>query len=98
VAYGLDRAGIVSIIQGAGKPASQLMYEGHPWRDTTFKGYEYNALLTVLKKIDFDLSMLRVASRRHIFEAHVNGFTLVLQVHGAKPFDDLAQQASVRLG
>jgi len=58
----------------------------------------YNALLTVLKKIDFDLSMLRVASRRHIFEAHVNGFTLVLQVHGAKPFDDLAQQASVRLG
>jgi len=57
-----------------------------------------DALLTVLKKIDFDLSMLRVASRRHIFEAHVNGFTLVLQVHGAKPFDDLAQQASVRLG
>ncbi len=56
------------------------------------------ALLTVLKKIDFDLSMLRVASRRHIFEANVNGFTLVLQVHGAKPFDDLAQQASVRLG
>jgi len=59
---------------------------------------ELVALLTVLKKIDFDLSMLRVASRRHIFEAHVNGFTLVLQVHGAKPFDDLAQQASVRLG
>ena len=65
------------------------------------KGSAYGgkyALLTVLKKIDFDLSMLRVASRRHIFEAHVNGFTLVLQVHGAKPFDDLAQQASVRLG
>ena len=61
-------------------------------------GRDLLALLTVLKKIDFDLSMLRVASRRHIFEAHVNGFTLVLQVHGAKPFDDLAQQASVRLG
>ena len=60
--------------------------------------FSLSALLTVLKKIDFDLSMLRVASRRHIFEAHVNGFTLVLQVHGAKPFDDLAQQASVRLG
>jgi peptide/nickel transport system substrate-binding protein len=42
VAYGIDRAGIVSIIQGAGKPATQLMYEGHPWRDTTFKGYEYD--------------------------------------------------------
>ncbi len=42
VAYGIDRAGIVSIIQGAGKPATQLMYEGHPWRDTTFTGYAYN--------------------------------------------------------
>jgi peptide/nickel transport system substrate-binding protein len=42
VAYGIDRAGLVSIIRGAGKPASQLMYEGHPWRDTTFTGYEYN--------------------------------------------------------
>jgi peptide/nickel transport system substrate-binding protein len=41
-AYGIDRAGLVSIIQGAGKPATQLMYEGHPWRDTTFSGYEYN--------------------------------------------------------
>jgi peptide/nickel transport system substrate-binding protein len=42
VAYGIDRAGLVSIIQGAGKPATQLMYEGHPWRDTTFTGYAYN--------------------------------------------------------
>ena len=40
VAYGIDRVGIVSIIQGAGKPATQLMYEGHPWRDPTFKGYD----------------------------------------------------------
>src|SRR5262249_58690641 len=40
VAYGIDRAGLVSIIQGAGKPATQLMYEGHPWDDTTYKGYE----------------------------------------------------------
>ena len=57
-----------------------------------------DALLTVLKKWTCDLSMPRVASRRHIFEAHVNGFPLVLQVHGAKPLDDRAQQASVRLG
>src|SRR2546425_12212672 len=48
------------------------------------------ALLTGLKKWTFDLSMPRVASRRHIFEANVNGFPLVLQVHGAKPLDDLA--------
>lgn len=51
VAYGIDRDGIVSIIQGAGQPATQLMYEGNPWRDTTFEGYRYDpekakALLT----------------------------------------------------
>src|SRR2546428_14094387 len=48
------------------------------------KGTIIHALLTVLKKWTFDLSMPRVASRRHIFEANVNGFPLVLQVHGAK--------------
>lgn len=42
IAYGIDRAGIVSIIQGAGKPATQLMYEGNAWRDTSFEGYSYN--------------------------------------------------------
>ncbi len=42
VAYGIDRDGIVSIIQGAGQPATQLMYEGNPWRDTTFDGYSYD--------------------------------------------------------
>ncbi len=56
------------------------------------------ALLTALKKWTFDLPIPRVASRRHIFEANVNGFPLVLQVHGAKPLDDRAEQASVRLG
>ncbi len=61
-------------------------------------GHIYNALLTALKKWTFDLSMCRSTSRRHIFEANVNGFTLVLQVHDAKPLDDLAEQASVGLG
>ncbi len=42
IAYGIDRDGIVSIIQGAGAPATQLMYEGNPWRDTTFEGYSYD--------------------------------------------------------
>lgn len=42
IAYGIDRDGVVSIIQGAGKPAGNLMYEGNPWRDTTFPGYKYD--------------------------------------------------------
>ncbi len=57
-----------------------------------------DALLTVLKKWTFDLSMTKVALRRQIFEANVNWFTLILQVHGTKPLDDPVQQASVRLG
>ena len=35
------------------------------------------ALLTVLKKWTFDLSMPGVASRRHIFEVNVNWFIMV---------------------
>ena len=53
------------------------------------------ALLTVLKKWTFDLSMPRVASRWHLFEANVNGFPLILHVHGAKPLDDRAEQTLV---
>ena len=59
---------------------------------------DITALLTALKKWTFDLSMRRATSRRHIFEANVNGFPLILQVHDAKPFDDRAEQASVGLG
>ena len=59
---------------------------------------QYDALLTVLKKWTFDLSMTRVVLRRHIFETNVNRLALILQVHGAKPIDDLAQQASIRQG
>jgi acetolactate synthase-1/2/3 large subunit len=54
------------------------------------------ALLTVLKKWTFNLLMKRAASGRHVFEANVNRFALILQVHGTKPLDDLAQQASIR--
>jgi hypothetical protein len=56
----------------------------------------YDALLTVLKKWTFNLLMKRAASGRHVFEANVNRFALILQVHGTKPLDDLAQQASIR--
>ena len=44
----------------------------------------------------FNLPMKRAASGRHVFEANVNLFALILQVHGTKPLDDLAQQASIR--
>ena len=50
------------------------------------------------KKWTFDLSMTRATSGWHIFETNVNRFTLLLQAHGAKPLDDLAQQASLRQG
>ena len=56
----------------------------------------YDALLTVLKKWTFNLPMKRATSGRHVFEANVNRFALILQVHGTKPLDDLAQQASIR--
>src|SRR6266851_5681156 len=49
---------------------------------TASKRKIYYALLTVLKKWTFDLSMTKVALRRQIFEANVNWFTLILQVHG----------------
>ncbi|MEI7926863.1 MAG: ABC transporter substrate-binding protein, partial [Chloroflexota bacterium] len=42
IGYGIDRDGMVSIIQGAGKPASNLMYDGNPWRDTSNPGYKYD--------------------------------------------------------
>src|SRR5262245_49084103 len=56
------------------------------------------ALPAVLKKWTFDLSMARAASGRHLFETNENRFALILQVHGAKSIDDLAQQASIRQG
>jgi peptide/nickel transport system substrate-binding protein len=40
--YGTDREGTVALISGAGSPATQEMYEGHPWYDPTFAGYEYD--------------------------------------------------------
>jgi hypothetical protein len=60
--------------------------------------HDDNALLTVLKKWTFARPMTRGASGRHVFEANVNRFALLLQVHGAKPLDDLTQQASIRQG
>jgi peptide/nickel transport system substrate-binding protein len=40
--YGTDRDGTVALISGAGMPATQEMYEGHPWYDPSFAGYKYD--------------------------------------------------------
>ncbi|HLF78152.1 MAG TPA: ABC transporter substrate-binding protein, partial [Dehalococcoidia bacterium] len=40
--YGTDREGTVALISGAGFPATQEMYEGHPWYDPSFAGYKYD--------------------------------------------------------
>ncbi len=42
IAYGIDRDGMVSILSGAAKPATHLMYEGNSWRDTTNPGYKFD--------------------------------------------------------
>ena len=78
---------------GSGNRPFNIYKEAWPVRKCTI--LEYYALLTALKKWTFALSMPGVASRWHIFEANVNGFTLVLQAHGAKPLDDRAEQTLV---
>jgi peptide/nickel transport system substrate-binding protein len=40
--YAVDRDGAVAIIAGAGMPAIQEVYPGHPWYDETFPGYTYD--------------------------------------------------------
>ena len=59
--------------------------------------FPYNALPTAFsKKWTFDLPMKRAASRRHVFETHVNWFALIFQLHRTKPVNHLAQEASIR--
>jgi len=42
VAYGIDREGMMALINDVGIPADQYFYEGHPWRDDTFEGYHHD--------------------------------------------------------
>jgi peptide/nickel transport system substrate-binding protein len=42
IAYGIDREGMMALINDVGIPADQYFYEGHPWRDDTFEGYTYD--------------------------------------------------------
>lgn len=42
IAYGMDREGMMAIINNVGIPADQYFYEGHPWRDETFEGFSYD--------------------------------------------------------
>ncbi len=48
------------------------------------------------KKWTCSRSMARATSRRHIFEANANRFSLIPQVHRSEPCDHLRQQASIR--
>src|SRR5919108_6417671 len=57
-----------------------------------------NALLTASEKWTFDLSMMRAASRRHVFEANTNRFALIPDVQRTKPIDNLGEDASIRHG
>jgi hypothetical protein len=59
---------------------------------------DYRTSDSLEKKWTCDLSVTRATSGWHIFETNVNRFTLLLQAHGAKPLDNLAQQASLRQG
>ena len=62
----------------------------------TAQAHYCTALLTASKKWTFELPMQRTASWRHVFEANVDRFAMILQVHGAKPINNFAQQASIR--
>ena len=42
IAYGIDREGMMAIINNVGIPADQYFYEGHPWRDDSFEGFHYD--------------------------------------------------------
>src|SRR6266699_1159323 len=42
--------------------------------------------------------MIRVASRRHVFEANTNRFSLIPNVQRTKPVNNLGEDASIRHG
>jgi hypothetical protein len=48
------------------------------------------------KKWTFGLSRQRAASRRHVFEAHINCFALILQVHRTQSFNNLGEEVAIR--
>src|SRR2546426_9576292 len=55
-----------------------------------------HSLLTAFYKWTFGPPMHGGASRRHVFEINTNRFALIPQLHGAKPFDNLGQETSIR--
>ena len=78
------------------QPSVRAAYRAHEADVGTSIISVYNALLTASQKWTFELPMQRTASWRHVFEANVDRFAMILQVHGAKPIDNFAQQASIR--
>src|SRR5215831_16315695 len=58
----------------------------------------YGLLTASLKKWTCDPPMHRAFSRRQAFEAYVNRFALLPQVHGAKPINHRRQPALISSG
>jgi hypothetical protein len=58
--------------------------------------YYYGLPIAFPKKWPYDLPMNRVWSGRRGFEADLNRFALIPQVHRTQPCDDLHQQAVIR--
>jgi hypothetical protein len=48
------------------------------------------------KKWTFGLPGQRAASRRHVFEAHIHWFALILQVHRTQSFNNLGEEVAIR--
>src|SRR5215471_5945122 len=48
------------------------------------------------KKWTFGLPRQRAASRRHVFEAYINWFALILQVHRTQSFNNLGEEVAIR--
>jgi hypothetical protein len=48
------------------------------------------------KKWTFGQPGQRAASRRHVFEAHINWFALILQVHRTQSFNNLGEEVAIR--
>jgi peptide/nickel transport system substrate-binding protein len=40
--YAVDREGTGALINGVGYPATQYLYDGHPWYDPSWEGYPYD--------------------------------------------------------
>src|SRR5262249_28020208 len=56
----------------------------------------YRTSDSLRKKWTFGLPRQRAASRRHVFEAYINWFALILQVHRTQSFNNLGEEVAIR--